>query len=213
MSGRLIVGLWWTELTQCDDRLLSHDERVRADRFHRRDDRRLFVGGRTWLRRMLADWLGMESASLEFGYGPNGKPFLDKPAGAPEFNLSHAGRLAVLAVCEAHPVGVDVEQLTSGVYDRAAAATVLSGRECDEIDTATHPDAAFLRAWTRKEAYAKVSGHGLERRLADLTLSEPGSATVLHRGIRVTDVTIDIPHVIAAVAGPADHTVEMWGRA
>ena len=52
-------------------------------------------------------WLGREPASFTFDEGENGKPYL--PDRALEFNLSHAGRWALIALGRAE-LGVDVER-------------------------------------------------------------------------------------------------------
>ena len=92
---------------------LSPDERDRADRFHFERDRHRYVIGRGTLRTILGAYLGVPPGSLRFGYGPSGKPFVAEPADAArlQFNLSHAGALALVAVAHGRAVGVDLEQV------------------------------------------------------------------------------------------------------
>lgn len=101
---------------------------------------------------------------LEFGYGSHGKPFLKN--GALEFNLSHTGNLAVIALGPRH-LGVDVESLESPGPDnrpwRLLARRYFSNPEKEyllSLKEAEQP-AAFLKIFTLKEATVKASGEGL----------------------------------------------------
>src|SRR5215475_9892735 len=55
-------------------RILSPDERARADRFHFEIDHRRHVVGRGVLRLLLAKCLGMAPEGLRFDYGARHKP-------------------------------------------------------------------------------------------------------------------------------------------
>lgn len=85
--------------------------------------------------------------------GPHGKPMLP---GGPQFSLSHAGTLAVLAVSAA-PVGVDVEK------PRPVSPTVARRyfRPEEQMWMETDPMPRFFYLWTRKEAVLKCCGRGL----------------------------------------------------
>lgn len=208
----MIVRIEWTELAGGDGSLLADDERARADRFRSAEDRRRFVAGRTWLRRRLGAAVGVSPASLRFEYGPAGKPALVGPR-AVEFSLAHSADLAVLAVLavgNGDAIGVDVERVRPGVYERDAAALILTGEDLAIIDAATDPDAAFLRHWTRKEAYAKVGGDGLERHLSDFSLGDHGVAA--NGAIEVQTVELGIPGVVCAVGTPPGTVIELAGR-
>ena len=84
--------------------------------------------------------------------GPCGKPHIP---GGPEFNLSHGGTLAVLAVSD-RAVGVDCEDARRGASE-ALLRRVLTPEEW-EVSPAAIP---FSRLWTRKEAVMKACGLGL----------------------------------------------------
>lgn len=91
------------------------------------------------------------------GSDQHGKPYvLGLESRTPiHVSLSRAGQLAVLAVSDAGPVGIDVE------------ARQLPGRSPDEA------------TWVRKESIVKATGHGLmvDPDLIDVT--PPGSAPAL----------------------------------
>jgi 4'-phosphopantetheinyl transferase len=162
---------------------LSAEEQARADRFFRDVHRRRFVIAHGALRRILADYLDVMPGVLEFVTGEHGKPALTPIAGpqpaAVEFNLSHSGDLALVAVTRANPVGVDVEQWDEGVECLELAERFFSPNERRALralaNAPNHVVAGFFAAWTRKEAYLKATGHGIVRGLHhfDVTLA-PG---------------------------------------
>jgi 4'-phosphopantetheinyl transferase len=162
---------------------LSAEEQARADRFFRDVHRRRFVIAHGALRRILADYLDVMPGVLEFVTGEHGKPALTPIAGpqpaAVEFNLSHSGDLALVAVTRANPVGVDVEQWDEGVECLELAERFFSPNERRALralaKAPNHVVAGFFAAWTRKEAYLKATGHGIVRGLHhfDVTLA-PG---------------------------------------
>lgn len=150
--------------------LLDAEEKARAARFHFERDRRHYVASRGLLRRLLGDALDAPAAGITFAYGAHGKPAIAAPL--PEnrtlcFNLSHSAGWAIFALAWDREVGIDLESLTRLRRDAEGlaglAARILSPRELAiwQALPETARDAAFLRAWTRKEAYAKAIGRGL----------------------------------------------------
>ncbi|MEQ8849537.1 4'-phosphopantetheinyl transferase superfamily protein [Botrimarina sp.] len=139
-------------------RLLSADERRRADAFTHSPARRRFVVGRGSLRLWLAERLGVAAGEVRFEYGPNGKPRLgDAPL---EFNLAHSGDLALCAA-SGHAVGVDLEQLRPRKSADALAERWFHPDETARVRAAEDPLAEFYRTWTAKEAALKLVGLGV----------------------------------------------------
>ena len=80
----------------------------------------------------------------------NGKPYIE---GNPLFfSVSHSKSKAIIALCD-KPVGVDMEVITDRKYN--AVISRLCAEETDEIKTLTD----FLKHWTVREAYIKMSGY------------------------------------------------------
>jgi 4'-phosphopantetheinyl transferase len=162
---------------------LSEAERERASRLTTRPEAwRRFVAGRAGLRRVLAGYLHVAPASLVLVEGPQGKP---EVSNGPFFSLSHSGDLALCAVSPARRIGVDVEQLrpVAGAEQIARRWFTVSELEAYLEARAAQPDQAFLRVWTRKEAYLKALGTGLaglspradvDRQVWDVHDLEPG---------------------------------------
>jgi phosphopantetheinyl transferase len=106
---------------------------------------------------LLASYLAVTPAMLEFERGPGGKPRLrDQPL---QFNLSHSERLALVAVARLTPLGVDVQGPHPNTGKSWFAKRVCTPREYEHFDGAPSPD-DLLRLWARKEAVVKASGEG-----------------------------------------------------
>lgn len=143
---------------------LAEDERARARRFRFETDRRRFLSRRGVLREVLARYLGLPAAALEYRLAPHGKPRL---AGALpidlRFNLSHSSGVALIAVAQAREVGVDVERVAPQRADAGVARRFFAPGEISELNRFEGQDwiEAFFRCWTRKEAFIKARGEGL----------------------------------------------------
>ena len=165
---------------------LSEDERQRAGRLHRERDRQRFLAGRGLLREILGALLKVSPASFVFSYGAFGKPQITAPAGAPalHFNLAHSDSVVVYAMAN-HELGVDLERLRP--VDEAAqiAARFFSSREerCLLMLPVEQRQTAFFHGWTRKEAYLKALGQGLDDALNQIEVSlTPSEASELVSG-------------------------------
>lgn len=151
--------------------VLSTAERARADAFVFARDRDRYAVFRGAMRQILGQYLGQDPAQVALAIGPHGKPHL--AGGGLHFNLSHSGDVGLLALSHAGPVGVDLEATTRAPDHDRLAVRVLSGAErvvFDALPPAARA-AAFLRAWTRKEAYLKATGEGLSFSLQDITVT------------------------------------------
>ena len=145
--------------------LLSEDERRRADRLAFDRDRRRFIEARASLRRLLGARLRVRPESVEFSYGPHGKPDIARPLSVPplHFNHSRYEDLALYAFSSVNAVGIDVEgvrpirdadDIVSAFFSPREKAQYFSLRVSDRV-------AGFFNAWTRKEAFLKARGGGL----------------------------------------------------
>ena len=166
---------------------LSPDEHARAERFVSSRDRARFVAGRSFLRRLLSEYLGTEGRDVRFRYAFHGKPVLADSDAALRFNLAHADALAICAVvsgCE--EIGVDVERVRPMTDVDAVARTTFSPRELAHFHAlpASARLRAFYEAWTRKEAFVKALGCGLSRRLDSFDVAfGPGEPARLLRSL------------------------------
>ena len=143
--------------------LLSPTEVDRARRFRFPALFERFVSDHGRLRLLLAGYLQADPQTLDFVENAQGKPRLSGPDCRLRFNMSHTRGLTMIAVCLDAELGIDVEAMRP-VEDRDDIAA----RNFSPIENRTlqaepeaERDAAFLRCWTRKEAYVKARGEGL----------------------------------------------------
>lgn len=170
------VDIWLADLdAQCRQEtcaaLLAPEERERMRRFHFPRDARRFALGRAMLRIVLGRYLDRAPESLCFTYGEWGKPRLPE-SGAPYFNLSHAGPLALLAVAP-FEIGVDIEAKRDDIDVRAVARVFMSEPERAHLDSLGERDrqATFFAYWCCKEAYMKACGLGMSLEPTRFTVS------------------------------------------
>lgn len=143
--------------------LLSPDETKRAERFKQTSDRNHFIRAHEAVRVILGGYLGISGEKLRFGVGEKGKPYLIGPDTTIEFNLSHCENMALLAVTQNIPVGIDLERLRVRPSQLKIAKRLFSDSIYTEL-SALPPDqldAAFLQHWTELEARAKCVGNGI----------------------------------------------------
>ncbi len=158
--------------------ILSSDEVERADRFRFERHATAFVANRARLRLLLGRYLQQDAAGIAFHYNAYGKPRLENEG--LEFNLTHTAGLAAVALREGGRIGIDLERSTRTTDALLLAHRYFSPTEIDALehcDNAGELHAAFLRCWTRKEAFLKALGDGLSRPLSGFSVScneEPG---------------------------------------
>ncbi len=99
--------------------MLNEAESARANRFHFERHKRRFTLARAALRLILGRYLQEDAGLLGFHYTDHGKPFL-KNSKSLEFNLSHSGDLALVAVGQHFPLGIDLEFFSARPYEGIA---------------------------------------------------------------------------------------------
>lgn len=165
--------------------LLPPEEQTRANRFVNAGHTRRFIVTYGVMRQILAGYLGALATDLRFGVGDHGKPFLDVPnlsAQKLEFNLSHSGSVALLAIARGRAVGVDVEEWDERVQHLAVSERFFSPVERDALrtlDTNGRVLDGFFATWSRKEAYLKATGRGITRGLHHFDVSVHPDAPAL----------------------------------
>ena len=204
---------------------LSGDELARAERFHFDIDRRRFIVARGCLREILARYLGIAPAIIQFTYGDYGKPGLANvtlPPSQLKFNLAHSGELAVYAFTLIGEVGVDLERIRPDFDGAEVARRFFSPSEVAKLDqfSAAARQQAFFRCWTRKEAFIKAKGLGLSIALDqfDVTLAADEQAALLRtrwdesEAARWSLQEIDIgsDYVAAVAIGAEDWKLSRW---
>jgi 4'-phosphopantetheinyl transferase len=177
-----------------DAAILDDEERARSERFRFDRDRRRFIARRAFLRRVLARYAGLDPARLQYRTSANGKPELATPGIGLGFSASHADGLAVVAVAPRGVVGVDVERVRPIPDALELARHLWTDAEYRHLVSITAPlrSAAFLRIWTRKEAYVKLLGNGLSLPLDSFDVLDAGE-----RSLRALDLPVDFVGSVA----------------
>lgn len=120
-----------------------------------------------WLKGTLAARLKLPEDEIDFARTHMGKPWLPKNSWL-NFNLSHSGSLAVIALSARGAVGVDIEKVSGSSEVKQRIAARFFHR--DEVawlsqwtdDYLLH----FTTIWSLKEAWLKMSGVGLTQSLS-----------------------------------------------
>jgi 4'-phosphopantetheinyl transferase len=154
--------------------VLDAAEQERAGRYLADVHRNRFIVARSSLRLLLGRYLDHAARDVTFAYNAHGRPQLSPTPDPPlTFNLSHSGDTAMLAVTRLPAVGIDLEfhRKPDRIEDLAerffAAAEVRQWRALpDELRTA-----GFFAGWSRKEAYIKAHGRGLNYPLDRFVIS------------------------------------------
>ncbi len=172
---------------------LPASEAQRAARFVFARDAQRYRAAHSLLRQLLWRHCGL-AAGAEFHLGEHGKPSLGATA-ARQFNLSHSGAHALIAISEGVAIGVDLEELRPVRDLWLLAEQNFSSAELEALQQTPRGDQAraFLTAWTRKEACLKAVGSGLSIAPASIDAGVQAQARV---------ITIELP------GGPLNVCVE-----
>ena len=136
--------------------LLSEQRREQALKFKHEQGRKTCAAAYLLLCEGLRKEYGITEKPV-FEYGEHGKPSI---VGHPDihFNLSHCREAAVCVISD-RPVGVDIESIRE--YKESLVRYTMNEDEIAQITQSSHPEEAFTRLWTMKEAVLKLSGEGL----------------------------------------------------
>jgi len=157
--------------------LLSPAEKLRSEEFSHFKARKNYIAAHGFLHTVLSYYIDSPANEIVFSQEDRGKPFIahsQNPQNI-QFNLSHSGNLAILAVCRQHAVGIDIEYEERN-SDWAAIARRFFTEAEKQAFFALAEDTqkqAFYKMWTRKEAHMKVTGRGLSLPPTQFEVSVP----------------------------------------
>jgi len=167
LSARLPAGF---------ESVVSPDELERAGRFRFKEDGQRHLLSSYAVREVLSRYLSVAPGDVRMAITAKGKPYLK--GGGPHFSLSHAKRVAIVAVARAR-VGADVEEMVMDYPHMEVAERFFVKGELEALKAEADPMkrvALFFSFWTRKEALLKASGEGLYEDLKDTDFSKAVSA-------------------------------------
>lgn len=132
--------------------------------------------GRAPLLALLGAYLRKPASEVSLTQDTRGKPQLaDARSGRAgeqhlEFNWSHSGDFALVALSRGLALGVDIERLDKNLRAIEIARRFFDPAEADVLASLALPasDHAFIGLWCAKEAVLKAAGEGLSFGLARL---------------------------------------------
>ena len=122
----------------------------------------------------ISEMFSVDKKDIIFSVTNLGKPFCKSH---PEiyFSLSHSEDFLALVISDKE-VGIDIEKIREPKDN--LLRRVCSENEIKKIYSSENPDIAFTEIWTKKEAYLKALGTGIDRELTSIdTTSENLSFT------------------------------------
>ncbi|MEA5418712.1 4'-phosphopantetheinyl transferase superfamily protein [Spirulina sp. CCNP1310] len=166
---------------------LTPAEWERGQRYRQEGDRHRFYLARSSLRQLLHHYTGHPLGVILTT--PQGKPFLpDHPL---QFNISHTGDWVAIAFAHHWPLGIDIETLRPMEDVLALARRFFRPSEAAALAQQPDPTAAFFTIWTRKEAFLKATGEGLQ-------------------GLQTVELNLDRPPQILAIDDPGQAQIPWW---
>ena len=153
---------------------LSEEEIARAERFRRHGDRLRFVTARARLREIIGSYSGLSPRDIRIGKHERGKPYIAHPEGKhPEFNISHSGKLILMAFTRNRRIGIDVERYRSLDNATKIMKRFFSREEADYYRNCNDDmkKSTFFKLWTAREAYVKAVGRGAAVSRKDIPVS------------------------------------------
>lgn len=139
---------------------LNTKEIKKAQRFYKESDTDRFIIYRSILKFILAAHTKLDIGDILFDYNFNKKPYL---ASHPwlHFNISHSEDFAAIAISR-KKVGLDIEYMSQDFKFTTLLPDVFKDNEILVIQNAANIKHAFYTSWTRKEAFVKALGKGID---------------------------------------------------
>ncbi len=167
------VHIWRTSLDDHSEdtlkylySILSKDEKSKVERLQFKYNRHNYIVARGFLRIILGRYLDIESNDIYFSYNRYGKPKLEGMSIGDylHFNLSHSGRMVLYAISLDSKVGIDIEFVRPYKKAEAIVERYFSDQEKEEFRALPMclKEQSFFLGWSRKEAYIKAHGMGMQ---------------------------------------------------
>jgi 4'-phosphopantetheinyl transferase len=170
----------WSHTFHLDDSFLqeapftlSQDEQKRAARYHFEKDRKVYESGHVLIRKLLSHYTGIKSSMLQLSPIVNQKPKLENAPFQINFNISHSGNKILVAIGFSSEVGIDVEKVVADFDTDGFAESNYHPNELTHFRSLSGEEDTdyFFRIWTRKEAWLKLTGEGVNDKLRELDFS------------------------------------------
>lgn len=131
------------------------------------------------------------------------KPYFDD---AISFNITHSGEYVICAISEANKVGVDVEVIKK--IPMEDFTDLFANQEWEEVIHANDKLHAFYTLWTKKEAFLKAVGCGLNQPLNEVVI-ENNSITWESQHWFLHEIILDQQHIAYICSDVAEPRVQV----
>ena len=207
-SDNRSVSVWFTDLDQQQTDMaqlswLSTDEHAKAARLKNPLERQRYLAGRVFTRLILSEVTGIAPEKLEIIRNQCGKPCLSLPTVGGRlrskrllrFNVSHSENFLCIATALGCDVGIDIEVENPGLDILAISQTCLDQEDNERVQCSSLNERSllFYQLWTRREAFAKMLGHGVDSDHVHRTSAPPWS-------LRSLELTLEEKQIVGSLA-------------
>ncbi len=180
------IHLWYINLSLDASQTtiaLSLLNDTQRDKYHRRANPQLkaaYLAGRFHLLNLLAAYSKITPEEVLLSYSRLNKPYLNPNPSGIEFNFTDTiidnKSIGLFSFTCSVEIGVDIEALTRKCNAQAIVAKRFSQAETNFVkdNNGVLNLQRVLSIWTRKEAYGKATGKGINFKMSDVDLASPG---------------------------------------
>jgi len=176
------LHVWWLPLSLDQHKQnLAQDllSDIQRDKYIRRRTEELklaYLAGRYYLLTLLGAYVGVEPGEIKLSYSRLNKPYLSNNASGIHFNFTDTqstnGSVGAFVFSRHHEVGIDIEARSRKCDFAAISNSRFTPAELDFATTDGVVNAEkFLAIWTRKEAFGKATGKGINFKMNQQNLS------------------------------------------
>jgi 4'-phosphopantetheinyl transferase len=148
--------------------LVTKEKQKKLEKYRHIIDRKLSLYAEVLVRKQITNHLGIQNSEISFEKGKYGKPYL-KNHPKFYFNISHTRRAIAVAFSKSE-IGIDIERIRP--CDLKIAKRFFTQEENSYINNCLDFDKAFYEIWTKKEAYLKHTGKGLNCSLKSFDVTD-----------------------------------------
>ena len=202
------VRVWFADLDKQPAEMaqlswLSTSEHVKAVRLKMPQDRRRYLASCVVTRQVLSNETGILPENLQILTDKCGKPRISPLAvvGRPpsknllRFNVSHSENFLCIATALGSDVGVDIEVVNPSLDVLAISRACFDQENYEQVRCSSQKERVlvFYRLWTRREAFAKMLGHGVSSQHLHRTPAPPWSR-------RTLEFTLEEKQIVGSLA-------------
>jgi len=166
--GNADLHIWHIELTlnkKQSEIALSLLSDMQRDKYHRRNSAELkhqYLAGRYYLLTLLGAYTNIKAQDVSLSYGHLNKPRLSNAKPNLEFNFTDTDGYGMFAFSKHAQVGIDLERLDREINIEAIAKRRFTEEELKYVKCkGNYNHQRCIAIWTRKEAYGKATGQGI----------------------------------------------------